>query len=589
MTKPVRSRLAGAVAAVLGVAALAGAVPARATNAPVTRVIITTADDQAAATLARDLRRQGVQTMRALPLVHGYAAEVPTRGLAALRRNPIVRSVTPDASVRLHAADPALGYDVASDFGSLYNITKIVGARDSWVAGYTGKGIGVALLDSGVSPVQGLTSGNVVNGADLSFESQSTELIHRDTFGHGTHMASIIAGRDVVRSNPASYDKQTADFTGVAPDARIISVKVADHSGASDVSQVIAGIDWIVEHAQDPGLNVRVLNLSFGTDSTQAWKLDPLSYAAENAWKQGLVVVVAGGNNGDAGSLTNPAINPWVIAVGADDPRDTLTLSDDVVPPFSSRGSERRSVDVLAPGMHVLGLRNPGSAADQAYPSARVGERFFRGTGTSQSAAVVSGAAALLLQRYPSMTPDQVKRQLTSTAGEISTSSPRDRDGTNAGVVNVRKAQQGSQPRNTQAHEAGTGTGSLDAARGSYHLERDGVVLDGERDIFGTAFDSAAWAAATSRQAAWDGGSWLGNAWSGNGWSSSDWTGNAWSGNAWSGNAWSGNGWSDESWSGHAWSGNGWSGNAWSASAWEGHAWSDAGWSGHAWSASSWS
>lgn len=581
-----RRHAPAAVAAALTVAALAGAVPAAAdTDAEVSRVVVATTDEQAAERVGRALRTHGAARVTPLAVVNGFAADVPASYVPSLRRVPGVRSVTVDSRLRLLSTEPGLD---AGNTGSMAGVARVVNAHDVWNAGYTGRGIDVALIDSGVSPVPGLTSGNVVNGPDLSFESQSPALTRLDTFGHGTHMASIIAGRDAVASG-SEYASDTESFKGIAPDARIVSVKVADHSGATDVSQVIAGIDWVVAHRRDNGLNIRVMNLSFGTDSTQWYRIDPLSFAVENAWRKGIAVVVAGGNNGrDTGSLANPAQDPFVIAVGADDPVGTKNVSDDVVPAFSSRGNADRHVDVVAPGVSVMGLRNPGSAIDQAYPAARSGERFFKGTGTSQAAAVVSGSAALLLSRFPWLTPDQVKKHLMDTATAFTGAGVR---GRGEGVVNVRRAAvttPPSQAASAQAWGAGTGAGSLEASRGSYHVGDSTSQLAGEIDIFGNAFDSAAWAAATASGNAWSGGTWNGAAWSGNAWSSDDWTGNAWSGAAWSGNAWSGNAWSDESWAGHAWSGASWTGAAWSGSAWSGAAWSGAAWSGASWTGASW-
>jgi subtilisin family serine protease len=584
-----RKQAPAAVGVALTVAALAGAVPAAAgsgADAEVSRVVVATTDEQAAARVNRALRTHGAARVQPLAVVNGFAADVPASYVPSLRRVPGVRSVTVDSRVHLMSTEPGLD---AGNASSLAGVARIVNAHDVWNAGYTGKGVDVALVDSGVSPVRGLTSGNVVNGPDLSFESQSPALTRLDTFGHGTHMASIIAGRDAVASG-GEYASDTDSFKGIAPDSRIVSVKVADHSGATDVSQVIAGIDWVVAHRRDNGLNVRVMNLSFGTDSTQWYRIDPLSFAVENAWRKGIAVVVAGGNNGrDTGSLANPALDPYVIAVGADDPRGTKNVSDDVVPAFSSRGSADRHVDLVAPGVSVMGLRNPGSAIDQQFPTARSGERFFKGTGTSQAAAVVSGSAALLLSRFPGLTPDQLKKHLMDTAIPFDGAGVR---GRGEGVVNVRRAAvtaPPSQAASAQTWGAGTGTGSLEASRGSYHVGDSTSQLTGERDIFGNAFDSAAWAAATASGNAWSGGTWNGAAWSGNAWSSDDWTGNAWSGAAWSGNAWSGNAWSDESWSGHAWSGASWTGAAWSGSAWSGAAWSGASWTGASWLGSAWS
>jgi len=168
----------------------------------------------------------------------------------------------------------------------------------------------VALIDSGVTPVKGLgDSAGVVNGPDLSFESQADNLRYLDTFGHGTHMAGIITGRDPEVED--GKEKDPGHFVGVAPDAKLVNVKVASADGAADVSQVIAGIAWVVTPRNDPGLHIRVLNLPFGTDSVQDVQLDPLSHAVEAAWRNGIVVVVAVGNNGASASrLSMPAVNP---------------------------------------------------------------------------------------------------------------------------------------------------------------------------------------------------------------------------------------------------------------------------------------
>ncbi len=167
-------------------------------------------------------------------------------------------------------------------------------------AGFTGKGVGVALVDTGVVPVPGLDSGNVRLGPDLSFESQAGPYRYLDTFGHGTHMAGIIVGND-----------PSTGFKGVAPGARLTSVKVGSHDGAVDVSQVIAAVDWVVKHRKDDPANpIRVLNLSYGTDGVQSYQVDPLTHAVENAWRAGIVVVVAAGNRGVARGPQRPRLRP---------------------------------------------------------------------------------------------------------------------------------------------------------------------------------------------------------------------------------------------------------------------------------------
>ncbi|MCP9484941.1 MAG: S8 family serine peptidase [Gaiellaceae bacterium MAG52_C11] len=527
----------------------------------------------------RLVQRVGGSIDRRLPLIDGFLATVPSKAIERLRVTRGVASVTVDRRVRLSSLS---SWDPKTDLGSLYYVAQeVTGAGEYWNDGYTGKGVDVALIDSGVTPVAGLvTPDKVVLGPDLSFESQSPELRNLDTYGHGTHLAGIIAGRD--DSVPTPVQKGEETFVGMAPDARIVSIKVADSQGSTDVSQVIAAIDWVVQHRRDNGLNIRVLNLSFGTDSEQDYRVDPLAYAVEVAWRKGIVVVVAAGNGGfGSEGLNSPASDPSVIAVGGADGNGTYDWLDDTVPSWSSWGTHKRRPDLVAPGKSIVSLRVPGSSLDLAHPGARIGaSRFFRGSGTSQAAAVVSGAAALIIQQRPTITPDGVKALLVESAQELPKAKKEAQGG---GMLNLKLARDTRTPRRLRLSPAGTGGGSLDLARGSSHLQVNGAVLSGERDIFGAPFDSGRWAALSLAGNAWSGGTWNGNAWSGDAWSSGAWSGNAWSGNAWSGNAWSGNAWSGNAWSGNAWSGNAWSGNAWSGNAWSGNAWSGNAWSGSGW------
>jgi len=464
---------------------------------------------------------------------------------------------------------------------TMANVNAIIGADRLHRSGLTGSGVGVALVDTGVVPVDGLRGTRVVNGPDLSLESQTPGLRYADTYGHGTHLAGIIAG--------------TPDgngFGGVAPGATLTSVKVGAAAGIVDVSQVIAAIDWVVEHrADDPKHPVRVLNLSYGTDSVQDYQVDPLTHAVENAWHAGIVVVVAGGNSGStAPRLADPAVDPYVIAVGAADSAGTVKSADDTVTDFSSRGDASRRVDLVAPGRSVVSLRDPGSYADSENPTARVGDDFFKGSGTSQAAAVVSGAVALLLQDRPELSPDEVKALLTRTADNLPKA---DEAGRGAGELDIANAVKANTPRKVaQTWPRSTGLGSLEAARGSAHLSLDGTTLTGENDLFG-AFDTAAWAKASAAGTAWQGGTWMGRKLTGSGWgdatSSGAWSGLSWSGLSWSGLSWSGLSWSGLSWSGLSWSGLSWSGLSWSGLSWSGLSWSGLSWSGLSWSGLSWS
>ena len=183
----------------------------------------------------------------------------------------------------------ASAYDPASDPYSMQNIEAGDGAQAWWNAGDTGQGVDVAVIDTGVTPVPGLTAPARSSTAPTSRSSRRTRRLQDlDTNGHGTFMAGIIGGND----------GQAGGYRGVAPDSRILSVKVGDADGGVDVSQVIAAIDWVVQHRNDNGMNIRVINLSYGTNSTQPYTVDPLAYAAEQAWKAGIVVVTAAGNSG---------------------------------------------------------------------------------------------------------------------------------------------------------------------------------------------------------------------------------------------------------------------------------------------------
>jgi len=490
-------------------------------------------------------------------------------------------------------------YNPASDPYSMQNITAADGAQAWWNAGATGQGVDVALIDTGVAPVPALSgSDKIVNGPDLSFESQNSSLQLLDTNGHGTFMAGIIAGND----------GRDGGYRGVAPDSRILSVKLGTADGSVDVSQVIAAVDWVVQHRHDDGMNVRVINLSYGTHSLQPYTVDPLAYAVEQAWKAGIVVVTAAGNTGLGTGLADPAYDPWLISVGSADTEGTASLDDDQPAPFTAGSPDCQpptclGPTLLAPGMHIQGLRDPGSYIDQNNPGGALSDLYFRGSGTSEAAAYVTGAVALLLQKYPQLTPDQVKQMLEQSARKLR-GAPGFVQG--YGELDLGKLLK-TQPPGTRPHPGpgapagpghgrpsalnllwSTGTGSLELSRGGFHLTMDGVVLQGDEDIFGMPFDSTAMAALEAAGSSWSGGTWNGSAWTGSSWTGSSWSGSSWSGSSWSGSSWSGSSWSNLGWSGNTWNGSSWSGSSWSGSSWSGSSWSGSSWSSFVWAGDQW-
>ena len=400
--------------------------------------------------------------------------------------------------------------------GSMRYITTAIQVSDMWALGVTGAGVDIAVVDTGVAPVQGLAQ-KVINGPDISLDSPFTNALGIDAFGHGTNMASIAAGLDP--GTTALTD--TTRFVGVAPGARIVNVKVGAFDGATDVSQVIAGIDWVVQHRNDHGLNIRVLNLSYGTDSSQASYEDPLSWAADVAWQNGIVVVAAAGNEGASARVTSPAYNPRIIAAGAVD----QTVGQ-LGPTSFTNTSGLRQPDMWAPGAHVLGLRVPNSFIDAQYPSARFGTRLFVGSGTSQAAAVTSGAVALLASAYPTASPDQIRWALILSG--------RDVHGAIANFIQVKRASEllakMGQPIIGLPVFGQPGQGSLEAARGGLHLSWNGVLLQGEMDIFAKGWDGPKSAAAALAATSWQGGTFNESTWSGASWAGANWAGASWAG-----------------------------------------------------------
>jgi serine protease AprX len=480
------------------------------------------------------------------------------------------------------------------DPGSLFSVEKSIGARQVWAKKdksglqVTGQGVAVALLDSGVNQVAGLDgSGKIVYGPDLSIEGNGS-LAQQDSYGHGTFMAGIIAGRGASNRSSDLPSAPANVQLGVAPDAKVLAMKLATADGSTDVSQVIAALDWVTQHpVLADGTRVRVINLSYGTDSTQPYGSDPLAAAAENAWTHGIVVVTSAGNTGSTtGRLTDPAIDPYVLAVGATDSNDRLdgwTHDHTKVASFSNVGTAARPVDVVAPGTSLVSTRNRGSYVDTNYPGGLVSGdtsgNLFRGSGTSQAAAVVAGSVALLLQAYPALTPDQVKYVLTATADTVN-NAPVTAAG--AGTINLPKALDSAshmvgtdraaatlRSAADQSYAQSTGQGSIDAARGgSTIVDADGNDVVGEVDAQGNAWDAAAWWQASSTLTTWFGGQWLGAAWTGDTWQPGDLSSARWSSARWSSARWSDADWSSARWSSARWSSARWSSARWSADDW---------------------
>ena len=284
----------------------------------------------------------------------------------------------------------------------------------------TGSGIGVAVIDSGIADHAAL-AGRVVARVNLVSDEPG---VSGDPFGHGTHIAGIIGG-----SATAATRVTPAYAGGSAPGVHFVDVRVLASNGAGYTSDVIAGIDWTIANAQRYG--VRIINLSLGHPVAEPSATDPLCRAVARAVQAGLVVVTSAGNNGRTaggdpvlGGITSPGNSPLAITVGALDTVGTVDRSDDRVTPYSSRGPTKFDFavkpDVVAPGAAIVSLENPGSWLSTHYPSWHIAgsgrNAYYRLSGTSMSAAVVSGGVALLLDGAPGLTPAQVKIALQTGA-----------------------------------------------------------------------------------------------------------------------------------------------------------------------------
>lgn len=294
----------------------------------------------------------------------------------------------------------------------------VAGASALHLLGVTGKGVTVAILDSGLWEHDQLALDTHGKPRIIGRYDAITDISGKETFdesGHGTHMASVAAN-----SGPVTHNGEaTGTFKGIAPDASLVVVKALDVKGQGDFLDLVRGVQWVVDNRKK--YDIRVLNLSIAARPRWPYWQDPLNQAVMRAWASGITVIAAAGNEGpDAMTIGSPGNLPYIITVGAITDSWTLdTRSDDYIPEFSSRGptpSGHIKPDIVAPGGHITGITRPGSSLTQQHPNFLLSTGEFVMTGSSQAAAVVSGIAALLLQLEPDLSPDDIKCKLVSSA-----------------------------------------------------------------------------------------------------------------------------------------------------------------------------
>ena len=419
----------------------------------------------------------GVSVVTELTAIREAVVRGTASALAKLAAAPGVLGVFPDDRVVLSGSAGGSGSGVPATEG----LGGAAGKKNA------GLGVTVAVVDTGVSDTQALNraTGRLVDGVDTSPVSNGgsarTAGEFTDPHGHGTFMASLVAGGPVDGSGNAAV--------GVAPAATVVVVKVADSAGSTSLSAVVAGLDWVAQHAS----TVDVANLSFSHSRPgNGYGGDPLNAAVERVAAAGVVPVVSAGNV--AGEVGNPGFDPRALTVGA----ANLKTNKAEVASFSGSAlvAGVSKPDLVANGVSVLGVVPADSVVARENPAARAVGGLWRGTGTSQATAIVSGAAAILLQAHPGATPAQVKASLRTAARDL----PGSRDG--QGLLDP-----------TDKLVSGP----------------DGASLDGGGDLTGEgSFDASSWSASS-----WSASSWSASSWSASSWSASSWSASSWSAAGW--------------------------------------------------------
>lgn len=324
-----------------------------------------------------------------LPLINAYAVELPGGKLNDIARSDAIQYIADDMRIRSTM-------DIAA---------RVVEADKAQARGYTGKDVGIAILDTGVYPHPDLTRPrnrliafkDFVNGKEAPYDDN----------GHGTFVAGVAAG-----SGYASQGR----YKGIAPQANVIGVKVMDARGDGSTSDIVAGMQWVVDNAAK--YNIKVMSLSLGASPSASALRDALSSAVDAVWRKGILVVAAAGNDGPKPSTINtPGINPRIITVGASDDKRTLSIQDDGIADFSSRGPGPGGTvkpDLVAPGVKIKSLNTDTSYKGEGRPK-QPDPLYATMSGTSMSTPIVSGLGALLWEKDPQSSPDAIKEILTQS------------------------------------------------------------------------------------------------------------------------------------------------------------------------------
>ena len=345
----------------------------------------------------------GEPVRREFSVIRAHAMTATQGDLLKLAAHPGVQYISPDSRAHLMST----GDDLAAHLKTRYPVET--GATSAWAGNGsdTGGGVAVAVVDTGFANHPDLTYKTLIDASGSNNPG--------DGYGHGTHVAGIIAGKNA-----------RGGYVGMAPDVDLIGVKVADAAGAIGASSIIAGIEWLYNNHDLK--KIRAVNLSVSLGAPESYHTSPVAAAVERLWNAGITVVASAGNLGNVNNATwyGPGNDPYVITVGALDDTGIVSAltgsAGEVLAPFSSYGMTQDGFakpDIVAPGRWIVSTLAPGSVLAQRYADRVTDTNYLRLSGTSASAPVVTGAVALLLSRYPNLTPNQVKAILVGSAASV--------------------------------------------------------------------------------------------------------------------------------------------------------------------------
>jgi serine protease AprX len=452
------------------------------------KVIVQGRSATGSSAVASDVRSTGVTVRRSFKVISGVSATLPGKLILRLAKVRDISAITPDAKVSSQDYQDSEMWRSTADVAPLWDATSDAGVTPP----------AIAIVDSGIDTSKANDFGNRVV-ASVNFSSGSPGATGDDE-GHGTMVAGIAAGA-------------SSDYPGVAPTAPLVSVRTADANGMSYTSDVIAGVDWILQHKDQ--YNIRVANFSIAGSVASSFTVDPLDKAVEKLWFNGIVVVAAVGNQGTPDGPTPiyaPGNDPFVITVGAFDQNGTSTTWDDTVAPWSAYGTTAdgfHKPDISAPGRWLIMPVPDNSTLATQLPDRVVEPGYMWMSGTSFAAPVVSGAAAQLLAVHPDWTPDQVKGALMLAAR------PLNDPNYTGGVGEVDAAAAASVDNPPNANDG------LDA-----YVTQNPVTGQ-------PVFDSASWTEALQSDASWTEASWNDASWAEASWNEASWSEASWAEASW--------------------------------------------------------